>query len=200
MNPINPTQSLPYTPLLKTLLPTRSALRDLLLVLSGSLFVALCAQASIPTQPVPITLQTLGVLLVGAALGSRLGFLALVAYLLEGLVFPVFAGGKTWAAVSFTAGYLVAFPLAAFLVGSLVERFGTDRSPWKTLVAMLLANLLIYALGLPWLGYMLAQIGKYTGLQGLLQAGMIPFLVGDLVKAIVAAALLPAAWGLIGRR
>ncbi len=200
MNPMNPTQTLPYTPLVKTLLPTRSALRDLLLVLGGSFFVALCAQASIPTQPVPITLQTLGVLLVGAALGSRLGFLALVAYLLEGLALPVFAGGKTWAATSFTAGYLVAFPLAAFLVGYLVERFGTDRSPWKTLVAMLLANLVIYALGVPWLGYMLAGIGKYAGVEAVLQAGMIPFLAGDLVKAVIAAALLPTAWRLIGRR
>lgn len=91
------TEVLPYTPLMKTIWPQRTLSRDLLLILVGSLFVALTAQIALPLPftPVPITGQTLGVLLVGAALGSRLGFLALLAYLLEGAMgLPVFAGER----------------------------------------------------------------------------------------------------------
>jgi biotin transport system substrate-specific component len=196
------TQVLPYLPLAKALWPRRSLGGDLALVLSGSLFVALLAQVSLPLPftPVPITGQTLGVLLVGAALGSRLGFLALLAYLVEGgLGLPFFAGGTGGLAklLGPTGGYLLAFPLAAGLVGLLVERFGADRSFLKTLLAMLAGNLLIYALGVPWLGAFLAGVGKYPGLAGLLSMGMIPFLPGDLVKAVLAALLLPSAWRLI---
>lgn len=198
---MNPTQSLPYLPLSKSLFPVRSLTRDGLLVLGGSLFLALLSQAVIPLQPVPITLQTLGVLLVGAALGSRLGFLAVVAYLLEGLILPVFAGGATWfhPRIPFTAGYLLAFPFAAYLVGYLVERYGADRSVLKTFLSMLLANLLIYAVGVTWLGFALSGVGRYAGVWGVLQAGMFPFLVGDLLKAALAAALLPTAWRLVRR-
>jgi biotin transport system substrate-specific component len=200
---MNPTQTLPYLPLSKSLFPTRSLSRDLLLVLGGSILIALFAQPEIklPFSPVPITLQTLAVLLVGATMGSRLGFLAGVAYLLEGLVLPVFAGGATWAnpRIPFTAGFLISFPIAAALVGYLVERYAADRSVLKTLAAMLAANILIYVIGLPVLGNALSGIGKYSGLSGLLAAGMTPFLIGDLVKAVVAALLLPAAWKLIRR-
>jgi biotin transport system substrate-specific component len=93
----------------------------------------------------------------------------------------------------------VAFPLAAYLVGYLVERYGTDRSPLKTFGAMLLASLLIYAVGVIWLGFALSGAGRYTGVWGVLQAGMLPFLLGDLIKAAIAAALLPTAWRLIRR-
>lgn len=198
---MNATQSLPYLPLSKSFFPARSLTRDVLLVLSGSLFLGLLSQAVIPLQPVPITLQTLGVLLVGAVLGSRLGALAVVAYLVEGLVLPVFAGGATWfhPRIAFTAGYLLAFPLAAYLVGYLVERYGTDRSPLKTFLAMLLASLLIYAVGVTWLGFALSGAGRYSGVWGVLQAGMLPFLLGDLIKAAIAAALLPTVWRLIRR-
>jgi biotin transport system substrate-specific component len=199
---MNPTQRLPYLPLSKSFFPSRSLLRDALLVLGGSAVVALLAQLEIPTQPVPITLQTLGVLLVGAVLGSRLGFLALAAYLLEGLALPVFSGGATWAhpRIAFTAGYLIAFPLAAYLVGYLVERFAADRDVYRAYMGMLLGSLLIYAVGVTWLGFALGNIGKFTGLSDLLYAGMTKFLVGDLIKAAIAAALLPAAWKWIGQR
>ncbi|MGQ9511418.1 MAG: biotin transporter BioY [Thermaceae bacterium] len=199
------TEVLPYVPLVKTLWPKRTLARDAVLVLAGSLFVALMAQISIPLPftPVPITGQTLGVLLVGAALGSRLGFLALLAYLVEGgLGLPFFAGGASGVTRFFgpTGGYLLAFPLAAGLVGLLVERFGADRSFLLTLVAMLLGNLLIYALGVPWLGAWLAGAGKYAGVGDVLAKGMIPFIPGDLTKAVLAALLLPSAWRLVGRR
>lgn len=199
------TQPLPHVPLAKTLWPTRSFGRDLSLVLAGSLFVALLAQVSIPLPftPVPLTGQTLGVLLVGAALGSRLGFLALLAYLLEGaLGLPVFAGGTGGLAkvLGPTGGFLLAFPLAAGLVGLLVERFGLDRSFLGTLLAMLLGNALLYLLGLPWLWAWLTGAGKTVGLSGLLAMGFFPFIPGDLAKAVLAAALLPSAWRFLGRR
>ncbi|MEN2981059.1 MAG: biotin transporter BioY [Thermus sp.] len=199
------TQTLPYLPLAKTLWPGRTLARDLSLVLGGSLLVALTAQVALPLPftPVPITLQTLGVLLVGAALGSRLGFLALAAYLLEGAMgLPVFAGGTGGLAkiLGPTGGFLLAFPLAAGLVGLLVERLGLDRKPLGTLLAMLLGNALLYLLGLPWLAAWLAGVGKFAGTGALLAMGLFPFLPGDLVKAVLAALLLPSAWRFLGRR
>ncbi|GAA6754885.1 biotin biosynthesis protein BioY [Thermus sp. 2.9] len=199
------TEALAYTPLVKTLWPKRTLARDLSLILAGSLFVALTAQVAIPLPftPVPLTLQTLGILLVGAALGSRLGFLALLAYLLEGAMgLPVFAGGTGGVAriLGPTGGFLLAFPLAAGLVGLLVERFGLDRSFFGTLLAMLLGNALLYLVGLPWLGAWLVGVGKFTGMGGLLAMGLFPFLPGDLVKAVLAALLLPTAWRCLGRK
>ncbi|GGM93967.1 biotin biosynthesis protein BioY [Thermus composti] len=199
------TKALPYVPLAKTLWPERTLLRDLLLVLGGSLFVALTARIAIPLpfSPVPITGQTLGILLVGAALGSRLGFLALLAYLLKGAMgLPVFAGGTGGITqiLGPTGGFLLAFPLAAGLVGLLVERLGLDRSFLGTLLAMLLGNALLYLVGLPWLAAWLTGAGKFTGLGGLLAMGLFPFIPGDLVKAVLAALLLPTAWRFLGRR
>ncbi len=196
---MNPTQSLAYLPLSKTLFPNRSLTRDLLLVLGGSLLVALLAQFSVGV-PVPITGQTLGVLLVGAALGSRLGFLALLVYVLEGgLGLPFFAGGAAGFGKGLTLGYLIAFPLAAGLVGYLVERYGTDRSFIQTFVAMLLASLLIYAIGVPVLGYVGFRLGFFKDWGVVLVAGMTKFVVGDVIKAAVAAALLPMAWRFVRR-
>jgi len=199
------TEVLPYTPLMKTLWPQRTLARDLLLILAGSLFVALTAQIALPLPftPVPITGQTLGVLLVGAALGSRLGFLALLAYLLEGAMgLPVFAGGTGGIAkiLGPTGGFLLAFPLAAGLVGLLVERFGLDRGFFGPLLAMLLGNALLYLVGLPWLAAWLMGAGKFSGMEGLLAMGLLPFIPGDLVKAVLAALLLPTAWRFLGRR
>lgn len=199
------TEALPYTPLAKTFWPKPTLARNLSLVLAGSLFVALTAQVAIPLPftPVPITLQTLGVLLVGAALGSRLGFLALLAYLLEGAMgLPVFAGGTGGLAkvLGPTGGFLLAFPLAAGLVGLLVERFGLDRSFFGTLLAMLLGNTLLYLVGLPWLAAWLMGAGKFGGVSALLAMGLFPFIPGDLVKAVLAALLLPTAWRFLGRR
>jgi biotin transport system substrate-specific component len=182
--------------LIPTLVPNATTLRNVFLALSGSALVALTAQLEIPLQPVPITGQTFGVLLVGALLGSRLGFFSLVLYVLAGLALPVFSGGATWASpgTAFTAGYLFAFPLAAFTVGFLVEQFAADRHVVKTVIAMLVANIVIYIPGLVWLGVALSGVAKYEGLAALLGAGMLPFLLGDLLKALLAAAILPLAW------
>lgn len=171
--------------------------REALLVLGGSVLVGLSAYARIdlPLGPVPITGQTFAVLLVGAALGSRRGALAMVAYLAEGAVgLPVFAGGACcipWL-LGPTAGYLWSYPAAAWLVGWLAER-GWDRRPHTAALAMLAGNALIYLVGLPWLG-------SFVGPERVLATGLIPFIPGDLLKLLLAAAALPAAWSLIGRR
>ncbi|ADY26394.1 BioY protein [Deinococcus proteolyticus MRP] len=178
-----------------TLAPAPSALRDLFLIAGGALLMGLIAQAEIPLQPVPVTLQTLGVLLIGAALGWKRGFAALALYLAMGAAgLPVFAGGSAGIAkfAGPTAGYLLSYPFAAAAVGYLVERFALDRRPLGAAAAMLVASVIIYALGLTWLG-------AVSGMQGqtLLNAGLTPFLLGDALKIGLAAVLLPAAWAFV---
>lgn len=186
--------------LAERILPRRGILIDVSLILLGSLFVAAMAQLSIPLQPVPVTGQTFAVLLVGMVLGSRRGALALAAYLGEGLAgLPVFAEAKFGLAAVLgpTGGYLIGFIAAAWLVGLLAER-GFDRNLFKTLVAMVAGNIVIYAFGLAWLASFPFVVGL-LGESGLLDLGMIPFLIGDALKAILAALLLPSAWKLVGR-
>jgi len=181
-------------------LPRRSVLVDVSLIVLGSLFVAAMAQLSIPLQPVPVTGQTFAVLLVGMVLGSRRGALALAAYLGEGLAgLPVFAEAKSGIATILgpTGGYLIGFIAAAWLVGLLAER-GFDRSLFKTLVAMVVGNLVIYAFGLAWLSSF-PFVSGLIGEAGLLSLGMFPFLIGDALKAALAALLLPGAWKFMGK-
>lgn len=174
--------------------------RDLVLVLGAAALMGVLAQLAIPFGPVPITGQTLGVLLLGALLGSRRGALAMLAYLAEGLAgLPVFANGATaWTLSSAgvptivgpTAGYLLAFPVAAFVVGALAER-GWDRRVWTAAAAMVVGQALIYAGGLSWL----AQV---VGPARAVDVGLLPFLAGDCAKLLAAALLLPAGWRLLG--
>jgi biotin transport system substrate-specific component len=171
--------------------------RDACLVVGGSLLLALCAQIFIPLwfTPVPITGQTLGVLLIGAALGSRRGALAIILYLIEGgSGLPFFAGGGSgWAAFSGpTGGYLIGFVAAAYVVGWLAER-GWDRKFWTAAAAMLAAEFVIYLFGVPWLAY-------FVGPGDALPLGMFPFIPGDIVKLVIAALVLPSTWSLVGRR
>lgn len=173
---------------------------DLVLVLVGAAAMGVLAQLAIPFVPVPITGQTLGVLLIGALLGSRRGALALLAYLAEGLAgLPVFANGATaWTPSSAgvptilgpTAGYLVSFPIAAFVVGALAER-GWDRHVWTAAGAMVVGQAVIYAGGLSWL----AQL---VGAGRAVELGLLPFLAGDAVKLLAATLLLPAGWRVLG--
>jgi biotin transport system substrate-specific component len=175
-------------------------LRDALLIVLFSGFVALTARISIPLPftAVPITGQTLGVLLTGAVLGSRRGALALGLYLLEGaLGLPVFAPSAVLAPgigrlLGPTGGYLLAYPFAAGLVGLLAER-GWDRRLALAALAMALGNLVIYAGGVAWLTLLLGKPGAAV-LQGL-----VPFIPGDLVKIAIAAIALPGAWALVRR-
>ena len=173
----------------------RSWLLDATLIVVFSALVALTAQVEIPLWPVPITLQTLGVLFTGAVLGSRRGALALLLYLGEGAVgLPVFAGGASGLAYMLgpTGGYLVGFVLAAGVVGWLAER-GWDRRPVQTVLAMVVGNLVIYALGVFWLAVYLGE------LQTALVQGALIFMVGDLLKIAVATLVLPGGWALARR-
>ncbi len=191
-------KTLTHPTLSQRALPQSGLWRDLALVLGGAALIALLSQVEIPLKPVPITLQTLTVLLVGAGLGWRRGAIAVLTYILAGaLGLPVFSGGGAGFAtlVGPTGGYLAGFVLAAALVGLLTERLALDRTPWGTALAMLAGNAAIYAVGLPWLS-------QVTHLHGgaLMAAGLTPFLLGDLVKLLLAAGLLPGAWALLGRR
>ncbi len=181
--------------LVDALLPWRSLAFQLMIVLGGSLLVALLAQVVIPLPftPVPITGQTYGVLLVGAALGSRRGAASLLLYILEGgLGLPFLAGGKSGWPAGPTGGYLIGFVAAAFAVGWLAER-GWDRRFGKAVLAMLIGEVLIYGFGVPWLS-------AFVGTTKSLSLGLLPFIPGDAVKLLLAAATLPIAWRLLGKR
>lgn len=196
--------TLTYPSLAAQLVPGRGVLRGLSLAAAFSLLTALLAQISIPLPwtPVPITGQTLAVLLTGAVLGPRLGFLTLVLYLAEGMVgLPVFAGGTAGFSkmLGATGGYLIAFPLAAGLVGWLATR-GWDRRPLSMALAMAAGSAVIYALGVTWLGVWLGFSGRFPGLLPLLNMGMFPFLLGDAIKAGLAMVLLPTAWRFVKGR
>ncbi len=174
--------------------PRESLARDLILVLVGSWLIALTAQISFSIGPVPVTGQTFGVLLVGALLGSRRGAVSVLAYLAQGFAgLPVFANGAATTAVLAgpTAGYLLGFLPAAFVVGWLCER-GWDRRVGTAVIAMLLGNLFIYAFGLPWLS-------RFVGWDQVLQLGLIPFIPGDILKIVLAAMVMPSGWKLLQR-
>lgn len=171
-------------------------LRDALLVGGGCLLVALLAQVKIPLgfTPVPLTGQTLAVLLVGAALGSWRGGAALLLYLLAGSGgLPFYAGGAAgpvWSLAS--GGYIVGFVPAAFVVGWLCER-GWDRKPW-VLLAMLAGNIILYIPGLLWLSRFIAPAWDCDSA---LACGLYPFIPGDLIKLVAAALLLPGGWAVV---
>ena len=174
--------------------PTRKSAdwgRAAFLITAFSLVTALSAQIAVPLpfSPVPLTGQTFGVLLTGALLGPRLGAAAMVLYLAEGgFGLPFFAGGAGGAArlLGPTGGYLAAYPLAAAFVGWLSVR-GWDRRPLTMLAAMLLGSLIIFALGAAWLSH-------FPGIQNAFVQGVLPFLPGDALKALLAAGLLPLGW------
>jgi len=174
-------------------LPRADFLRNAALIAGASLFTALAARIAIPLpwSPVPVTGQTLAVLLTGMTLGARRGFLALVLYLAEGLAgLPVFAGGAAGpgALLGPSGGYLMTFPLAAALTGALAER-GWDRRFVTAFAAMLAGSAVIFAGGLAWLA-------RFVPAGQLLAAGLIPFVPGDILKTSLAAAALPGAWRL----
>ena len=174
-------------------------LRAIGAVVIGSVLLAISAKVQVPFYPVPVTLQTLVVLSLGMALGSRLGAAAVALYLLQGAVgLPVFAGtpekgiGIAYM-VGPTGGYLLGYLIAAFVVGWLAER-RWDRSIVGTVGAMLIGNIIIYVPGLLWLG----QLFGWD--KPILEWGLTPFMLGDLAKIVIAAGLLPALWRLVGKR
>ena len=180
------------------ILPRSGFLVDALLVLGGAAFVGLCAQVSYQPHftPVPYTLQTFSVLLVGAAYGAMLGAASLSLYLILGIVgVPLFAEHKHgWDVFSgATGGYIVGFVIAAALTGYLAER-GWDKRFATSVTMMLTGSVVIYACGALWLHHWLHASWNTT-----LTDGVYYFVPGDLVKLYLAAAALPAAWQLVRR-
>ncbi len=170
-----------------------SILNKALLVIAGSLALAISAKVQVPFWPVPMTMQTLVVLLIGASFGARLGGITLAAYLAQGAAgLPVFASGAGLAYMAGpTGGYLAGFLVAAFVVGTLADR-GFGRNVGTTLVAMTAGLLVIYGLGVGWLA-------GFTGLEKAVTLGVVPFLPAEAVKLGLAALLLPSAWKLSRR-
>ncbi|MFC6562732.1 biotin transporter BioY [Actinoplanes utahensis] len=174
----------------------RSAVRDVILTLGAAGAVGLAAQIAVPVpgSPVPITGQTFAVLLAGVTLGATRGAAGMLIYMVAGVLgVPWFAAGASgWPTA--TAGYLIGFVVAAALIGQLAA-LGADRSPARTIGLMAAGNVLIYLFGVPWLAFS-------TGMDmtSAITTGLAPYLVGDVLKTALAAALLPGAWVLIGRR
>jgi biotin transport system substrate-specific component len=196
--------------------------RHIALVVAGAVLIALTAniqlvlagqtvilpgdiRVTLPTSPVPITAQTFSVLLVGGALGFRRGLLAVALYLVAGLLLPVYAGGNSgldtylgledgrWI-LGVRGGYLLGFLLAGGLVGRLAE-LGWDRHVGGAVGAMLVGNLAIYLVGIPWL---MAAAGFDFGTA--IAKGLAPFVFGDLLKLALAGIAFPVAWWIVGRR
>lgn len=173
----------------------RSAVRDVILTVGAAAAVGAAAQIAIPVpgSPVPITGQTFAVLLAGATLGASRGAAGMLLYAAAGtLGVPWFAGGESGWPVA-TAGYLIGFVLAAALTGQLAA-LGADRRPGLTISLMAAGNALIYLVGVPWLAFATGM-----DLTTALANGLLPYLLGDILKTALAAALLPAAWMLVNR-
>ncbi len=174
-------------------------LRHVGLIVAGALLIFLTARISfvLPDNPVPFTMQNFGILVVGGALGLRRGSVAAIVYVLLGVVgLPFFAEGRgglqvIWGA---TGGYLVGFIVAAALVGRLAE-LGWDRRLGGAIGATALGTLVIYAIGVPWLAVV---VGLSAG--DAIATGLVPFLLGDILKLLAAAVVFPAAWWVVGRR
>lgn len=174
-------------------------LRAVALVVLGTAFLTLSAKIKVPFWPVPMTMQTFAVMALAAAYGMRLGGATVLAYLAEGAAgLPVFTGtpeqgiGLAYM-MGPTGGYLVGFLLAALLVGWFADR-GWSRSVWKLGAVMLLANVVLFAPGLLWLGQVIGWDKPVLAL------GLYPFVLGGIAKTALAAALVPALWTVVGRR
>ncbi|MGH6901597.1 MAG: biotin transporter BioY [Geminicoccaceae bacterium] len=169
------------------------AVRAIVLALIGTALLTLSAKIQVPFWPVPMTMQTFVVLVLGMAYGWRLAGATVLLYLAQGaLGLPVFAAGGGIAYFAGpTAGYLVGFLLAAVAVGWLAEH-GWDRSPLRTLAAMLIGTAIIFACGIAWLSTLI-------GLPQAIGAGLVPFLLGEAVKIALATAILPFAWRFLQR-
>ncbi len=174
-------------------------LRHIALILAGTLLISVAAQVRfyLPGDPVPFTGQTFAVLLAGGALGFRRGIASTGLYLLLGIGgLPVFADARHgWEIVSgATGGYLVGFVLAAAIVGRLAE-LGWDRNLLGSVGAMLLGDIAIFSIGVPWLAFTTSQPMDWA-----VANGLTPFLGVEVLKIALVAAAFPVAWWVVGRR
>jgi biotin transport system substrate-specific component len=178
----------------------RSLATDATLILLGAAVTALAAQVAIPLWPVPITGQTFAVLLVGAVLGATRGAISMLAYITFGAIgLPVFTAAGSGITFGATFGYIVGFVAAAAVVGWFAQ-LGWQKKVFGVVGSFLIGNLVIYAFGLPWLAFVLGNLGANNGIQAVASAGLIPFLVGDAIKIALAAAALPLAWKMLGKK
>lgn len=177
---------------------TALRLKQAALVVAGIAILAICAKIRVPMWPVPITMGTFGVLALGAAYGARLGLVTILGYMVIGVLgFDVFAGSSAESngiayMMGGTGGYLVGYVLATAVLGVLAAR-GWDRSFGWMALALLIGNVAIYVPGLAWLGTL------YGWDKPILEWGLTPFLVGDVIKLALAAMLLPTLWKLTGK-
>jgi len=192
-------------------MPSRGTLLDVAAISSGlrvaavlfvTVLTVVAAQVSIPLPftPVPFTLQPMVVLLGGAALGARLGMSAQVLYLALGIAgLPVFAASPILPQgfarlLGPTGGYLLSYPIAAFVSGYLAQR-GFDRRYLTSVVAMFAGLAIVFTCGVTWLAF-----GAHVGLAGAIRTGLVPFIPADIIKVLLAATLLPTAWKFLGRQ
>lgn len=181
--------------LLGTVMPRGGVACKVAAVLLGSALLAVSAKVQVPFWPVPMTMQTLVVLMIGMAYGWRLGMATVALYLAEGFAgLPVFAGASAGPAyfMSPTAGYLAGFVMSAGLLGWLAER-GWDRSLPRTLIAMTIGHLLIFVPGVLWLS-------NLFGMEKAIAVGLVPFIAATLLKTLLGTALIKAAWGVARSR
>ena len=193
--------------LAETLLPEGAArlISAVLLVVAGTMLLAIAAKIKVPFFPVPMTLQTLAVLAIAATFGSRLAVITVLAYLAQGAMgLPVFTNTPPAVAgpaylLGPTGGFLLGFVVMAFVVGKAADR-GWGRSFPKMLGVMLATEVAMMALGFAWLAWFLATAnGTGLGVAGAFSAGVAPFILGDLLKVLLAAAAVPAVWRLFDR-
>ena len=182
-------------------LVSRSALSNTLLIVGGTALVAVSAQISVPLWPVPVTGQTLAVLLVGASLGAWRGTVSLALYMVLGLaglpLFAEFTGGPA-SVLSPSFGFIIGFIPAAALIGWLSER-AWDRRPLLAAAGFLAASIVPFLFGLPYLAIVLGNLGLPHDFTAVMAAGFTPFILGGVIKWAIAAALLPLAWMLVRR-
>ena len=182
-------------------------IRHMALICFGAAFIGLTANVTfwLPNNPIPITGQTLSVLVVGGALGLRRGALSVALYLALGMFLPVYAGqahglgniisfDSAGVVLGARGGYLVSFLVAGALVGWLAE-LGWDRHIPGAIAAMMLGEVVIYAIGVPWLA-----VAAHMSPQTAIDKGFLPFVLGDAMKLAIAAGIFPFAWWLVGRR
>jgi biotin transport system substrate-specific component len=182
--------------LVDALVRRRTLVTDIALIAAAVAVVAISAQVSVPLWPVPVTAQTLAVLVVGAALGPWRGATALVVYAVVGLAgLPVFADltGGPLAVLKPSFGFVIGFIPSAFVAGMLARR-AWDRRFGRALATFGIASALPFVIGLPYLALILGRLGLDNSLPAVLMAGLVPFIPGGIVKTVLAAGLMPLAW------
>ena len=193
--------AVPARPLVDLALPQNGAARlgaQIVLAVLGTLLLTLSAKTKVVLGPVDMSLQTLAVLLIAASFGFRLGVATLLLYLAEGAMgFPVFQSSpEKGVGIAYmlgtTGGYLAGFVVMAAIVGWAADR-GFDRNPIKLFGVMLAANAIMLTMGFAWLATLIGAEKAWA-------FGVVPFIVGDLIKVALAAALVPAVWSLLPKR